>query len=136
MTKEEVAVKYFLIVDDLLGQRRAIKKSIQEAMPRSEFIQAASLSEAIEIVKGKEPIDIAVVDLKLTPDGKEGVEIIKTIKDEAHRKKVRTILITAYPREMSEVIANKAEVDRYICKLDTSSLTVELQMAVKELLGL
>jgi response regulator RpfG family c-di-GMP phosphodiesterase len=135
MTKNQNSEKHFLIVDDLEHQRIAMKAAIQAVVPRSEFVEASNLDEALEIIKGKgDFIDLAVIDLKLTKEGQEGVEIIRTIRREYHRQKMRIILITAYPDAESQIVVEKAGADAYISKLSSSD-TLELQEKVKQLLG-
>jgi len=136
MTESESSQKYFLIVDDLEHQRIAMKTAIQAVVPRSEFIEASNFNGALEIVKGKtDPIDLAVVDLKLSDNDEQGIELIRTIKREYHRRGAKTILITAYPDEKNRIMANEAGADGYISKLN-DSVTVELQDMIRKLLGL
>jgi len=135
MTKCCDREKYFLIVDDLEHQRMAIKVAVQQVVPRSEFIEVGNLPEATEIVKGKDPIDIAIIDLMLTHEGKDeqGAELIRIMKKLPHRRNARSILITAYAGEESRVIADEVGADGYISKLNSSDV-VELQETVKKFL--
>ena len=125
-----------LIVDNLIGQLVAMKKVIQEVVPEDcKFIEADNFDDAVAIVKDFEPIDLAVVDFKLTADGTEGLDVIRTIRREPHRQDMRTILITAYPGDQSNAMAEEVGADRFICKLD-SSVTEMFQSMVTELLGI
>ncbi len=123
-----------LIVDNLIGQIVAMKKVIQGVVPEyCKFIEADNFDDAIAIVKGFEPINLAVVDMKLTDNGTEGLDIIEAKRNLHHRQDMRTILITAYPGEESKTIAEDAGADRYISKLD-GALTEMLKRMVAELL--
>ena len=136
MKKKETLLKYFLIVDDLSSQREALKAVIREVVPNSVFVEAETFVKAKKLVKSAaNPIDLAVVDLKLEGSDEEGIELIKILKKSVHRKKACAILITAYPDEKNKILAKKANADAYISKLDCD-VTEELQKTVLKLLGL
>ena len=136
MTKHDNREWFFLIVDDLQHQRAALIAAIRAVVPRSQFIEAEALPQAKEIVEAKtDHIDLAVIDLCLTPGGTEGIELIETIKRTGHRDNLRTILITAFPRVENSKHAKTAGADGFISKLDCSD-TQELQEMVQQLLGL
>lgn len=125
-----------LIVDNLIAQLVAMKKAIQRVVPEDcEFTEADNLESAVAIIEGDHPIDLAVVDMKLTNDGKEGLDVIRTIRRQSHREDTRAILITAYPGEQSKAMASEVGADRFISKLE-GEVTEMLQSMVKELLGI
>jgi ActR/RegA family two-component response regulator len=136
MEKNEKTEYYFLIVDDLESQRVALETAIADVVPRREFIKVGTFTEARKIVTEKtEPIDLAVVDLRLEKSDEEGIELVNMLKSLPHRKRAKAILITAYPHNTNRVLAKKAGADAYISKLD-ASWTKELQDTVLKLLAL
>jgi len=136
MNKSYILLKYVLIVDDRPAQREALEAAIRQVVPKSNFIKAESFVQAKRLVKSTgNPIDLAVIDLRLEGSDEEGIELIKILKKSSHRKKTRSILITAYPDEKNRLLAERAEADAYISKLD-NSVTEDLQETAKRLLGL
>lgn len=135
MIRKLLEIKGILIVDDREDQREIIKVAIETVVPRCKFIYADNLEVAKAIVKGTRPIDLAVVDIKLSPGGKEGLEVITTIRSQDHRKDLRTVLVTAPPAKVSNSISKKVGADGFISKLDKSA-TRKFQDMVKKLLNI
>ena len=52
-----------MVVDDLSHQLESMKRIIYQAAPGIEFIEARNRAEAMAVVKGKDRLDLAVVDL-------------------------------------------------------------------------
>ena len=126
--------KHCLIVDDNDQQIQIIEDKIALIGRDVQFREARTRTEAIDILQGSGPIDLAVVDRKLTIEGhdEQGAQVIQSMRQCRHRKNVRTILITAY-RADSETVAAELEVDALVSKLD-DSWPQELQEAVRRLL--
>jgi DNA-binding NarL/FixJ family response regulator len=69
-----------LIVDDHALVRRGMSYVVREGFPEAEVTEAESALTALEILRGKGPVDLALVDVRM-PD-LDGLELLRTIKTE------------------------------------------------------
>jgi len=122
-----------LIVDDLPGERDAIRTAIEAIAPGCEFVDAATFGEAERCLREDLiPFDLAIVDIRLAHD-EEGLNLIRG-KDAAFQKRrqIPVIFYTAYPTVKSACEAYEAGASAYLPKLETT--TEQFQEKVKELL--
>lgn len=69
-----------LIVDDHALVRRGMTYVVRESFPEAEVTEAESAATALDILRGKGPVDLALVDVRM-PD-LDGLELLRTIKTE------------------------------------------------------
>jgi DNA-binding NtrC family response regulator len=106
-----------LIVEDNPGMRESCGKLLR--LEGYAAIEAANGDEAIEIVRGRDDIDIVLTDLKMP--GMDGVALLKEIKQIDDR--VEVILMTGYGTVKSAVEAMMHGAADYITKpFDTNEL--------------
>ena len=78
----------FLILDDHPIARKGLESIIHMYRPEDEVLQAGTVKEAIESMRGKK-VDMAFIDLNL--NGENGLDFLKWLKKE--REEVKTIFI-------------------------------------------
>ena len=106
-----------LIVEDNPNMRESCGKLLR--LEGYVAIEAANADEAIEIIRGRDDIDIVLTDLKMT--GMDGVALLKEIKQIDDR--VEVILMTGYGTVKSAVEAMMHGAADYITKpFDTTEL--------------
>jgi DNA-binding NtrC family response regulator len=122
---------YILIVDDLPGQRLAVRTALDAAVRNCEFVEAGSVAEA-ETALGKSPhgFDLAVIDMRLPGKGQA-----LPVLDALLKRSVltRAIIITAYPELETACPAYEKGAAVYISKI-APDYTRRLQEKARELL--
>jgi len=125
---------HVFIVDDKPAERKAIKASIEQAVPNCTFTEADSIAAAQKVLNERvAPFDLAIVDLVLE-DGRRGLDLFgpnRAIHPWVER--TRVILLTAFPSWESACEAYESGASAYLSKLDPDS-TAKLQQKAKELL--
>lgn len=72
-------VQRFLVVDDHPLMREAIRSTLAMLAPGSDVEGASSLSEAIGLLDGAEPVDLTLLDLRL-PDS-QGIDGLRQLRE-------------------------------------------------------
>jgi len=105
-------VSYVLIVDDhiLFAEmlavvlRRALADEPEKPRDFPRFAYATSIAEALRLVSGDRPLDLAVVDLIL-PDG-DGTTVVREIK---RRSPGTPVAVLSASQDLSEALAAGAD---------------------------
>lgn len=100
-----------LVVDDYPVIRSGIKSMLLKEEKSYSIYEASNVKEALQILR-REPIDLAMVDLRLGDEN--GIDIIKASK--AQREKVKYIILTSFISEFDFITAENIGVDGYILK--------------------
>jgi CheY-like chemotaxis protein len=102
-----------LVVDDNANMRRLIA-SILRSMNMRHVTEAASASEALDILKRRK-VDVALVDYVM--DGGDGVALTRSVRQEIDRRKpLPIIMLTGYDDEVRRRMARDAGADEVISK--------------------
>ncbi len=101
--------KPILIVDDEAIVRESIRDWLTDA--GYQVATAESGEEALEMIE-KQDFSLIVVDLRLP--GMHGINVLKEVK--AKKPKIKSIVITAYPTDLSTAEAKKLGVIDYMVK--------------------
>ena len=104
-----MANKPILIVDDEAIVRESIGDWLKDA--GYQVATAESGEEALAMI-GRQDFSLIVVDLRLP--GMHGIDVLKEVK--AKRPEIKSIVITAYPADLSAAEAKKLGVIDYIVK--------------------
>jgi two-component system invasion response regulator UvrY len=117
----------FLIVDDHPTVREGIQRLLAAEFPRAAFATAANESEALALLEDGHP-PVVILDLNLP--GRDGLEVLRNIKD---RNPACPVLIhTMYHESQFGVRSLRAGADGYIGKGQAVS---EFLIAVKTVLA-
>jgi DNA-binding NarL/FixJ family response regulator len=116
-----------LIVDDHAILRRGLRSLLSDAFARAEFGEASNAQQALEQL-GKKGWDVALLDITLT--GKNGLDILKEIKDA--RPKLPVLVLSAHSEDQFAVRALKAGAEGYMTK---ESAPEELVKAIHKILA-
>ena len=117
----------FLIVDDHPMVREGVERLLGAEFPEAVIATAAAESEALAFLDDGRP---AVVILDLNLPGRNGIEVLRNIKD---RNPACPVLIhTMYPESQFGVRALRAGADGYLTK---DQPVAEFLVAAKRLLG-
>ncbi len=100
-----------LIVDDSPNIRTRLKSMIEEAQVSAEIVMAGSYSESIPLILEHKP---AIVFLDLSLPDKNGLDILKMLKEKKVMSKVIVITNNAEPyyRKMAFKLGAEAFVDK------------------------
>ena len=102
-------MKPILVVDDEAIVRESIKDWLQDA--NYQVATAESGEEALKMVE-KQDFSVMVLDLRLP--GMHGLEVLKKVK--AKRPDIKSIIITAFPADLSQAEAKKLGAIDYLIK--------------------
>jgi DNA-binding NtrC family response regulator len=102
-------MKPILVVDDEAIVRESIKDWLKDA--GYQVAMAESGEEAMEMVE-KQDFSMMVLDLRLP--GMHGLKVLKEVK--AKRPDIKSIIITAYPADLSQAEAKKLGAIDYLIK--------------------
>jgi len=100
-----------LIVEDHDDARRWLKDLVHEAFPESEVVEAATLAQANDRLKGR-TVSLAVIDINL-PDG-SGIELVRTLSE--HSPQTYTVIATIYDDDDHLFAALQAGAQGYLLK--------------------
>ncbi len=107
----------FLVIDDFLTMRKAIKKIFGE-IGYTNIIEAADGQAAFEILQAQhakgEPIDVIVSDWNMPR--MLGIDLLKLCKSTPEFKALPFILVTAESEQVQIIEAVKAGVSEYVIK--------------------
>ncbi len=101
--------KPILVVDDEAIVRESIRDWLTDA--GYQVATAESGEEALEMVE-KQDFSLIVVDLRLP--GMHGIDVLKEVKTK--RPEIKSIVITAYPTDLSAAEAKKLGAIDYLVK--------------------
>ena len=102
-------MKPILIVDDEAIVRESIKDWLKDA--GYQVATAESGEAALEMIE-KQDFSVMVLDLRLP--GMDGLRVLKKVK--AKRPEIKSIIITAYPTDLSQAEAKKLGAIDYLIK--------------------
>jgi DNA-binding NarL/FixJ family response regulator len=118
---------HILIADDHAVVRRGLKEIISEALPGTEFLEAANGDEVLsQLGKGK----IAVLVLDINMPGRSGMDVLRDVKHAYPRLPV--IILSVHPEEQYAVRCLRAGASAYINK---DSAPEELAKATRKILS-
>lgn len=103
--------KKFLIADDHPAMRNGVKFVISSEFKDVEFGEAANAVEIFRIIKEKE-WDLLILDLDMP--GRNGLEVLKQIKDEGI--KIPVIMFSMHPEDQIAIRALKLGASGYVAK--------------------
>ena len=96
-------VARFLIIDDHPLFREALHSAVQMAYPEVDTVEARSIAEALELLAGPNPFDLALLDLSM-PDvhGFEGLLQLRT-----HHPRLPVVVVSGHeePKVISEALS-------------------------------
>ena len=102
-------MKPILVVDDEAIVRESIRDWLKDA--GYQVATAESGEEALEMID-KQDFSMLVLDLRLP--GMHGLKVLKEVK--AKRPNIKSIIITAYPADLSQTEAKKLGAIDYLIK--------------------
>lgn len=109
-----------LIVDDHSIVRQGLKKIVEDCGRIQVVAEAANGIEAIQKVR---EVDCEVVLLDISMPGKNGIEVLKQIKEE--KPKLPVLILSIYPEDQYAVRMIKAGAAGYITKDSAPALVIE-----------
>ena len=101
----------FLIVDDHAMIREGLKRTLDVEFPGSHILAASSAAEALAALDA-EGGQVVILDLSLT--GRDGLELLREIKDRSPHSRV--LIHTMHTEEQFGVRALRAGADGYVTK--------------------
>jgi len=116
-----------LIADDHAVVRRGLKEILADALPGTEFAEAANSDEVLSHLR-KTPVSLLVLDISMP--GRSGVDVLRDVKQDYPRMPV--IILSCQPEEQYAVRCLRAGAAAYINK---ESAAEELAMATKKILS-
>ncbi len=102
-------MKPILVVDDEAIVRESIRDWLEDA--GYQVVTAESGEEALKMIE-KQDFGVMVLDLRLP--GMHGLKVLKEVK--AKRPDIKSIIITAYPADLSQDEAKKLGAVDYLIK--------------------
>jgi CheY-like chemotaxis protein len=102
-------MKPILVVDDEAIVRESIRGWLEDA--GYQVATAESGEAALEMIE-KQDFSVMVLDLRLP--GMDGLRVLKKVK--AKRPEIKSIIITAYPTDLSQAEAKKLGAIDYLIK--------------------
>jgi DNA-binding NarL/FixJ family response regulator len=115
-----------LLVDDHAVVRRGLREMLVDIFPEAGFFEVGTAQAALEFV-WKNPCDLVLLDINLP--GRNGLEIIKDLKDASPRMAV--LVLSFLAEDQVAVRTLKAGADGYITK---ESAPEELARAIQKVL--
>ena len=110
-----------LVLDDSRAMRTILRGILSEA--GFEVLEAASVKDALAVVKQQPELDLALVDWNL-PDT-EGIEFVRQVRAQRKLDHVKLMMVTT-ETEMSQVArALEAGADEYVMKPFTKDILIE-----------
>ena len=113
-----------LLVDDHAVVRQGLKQILAEEFERSQFGEAQSVQEALDLLRGRK-WDVVVLDIDLP--GRSGLEVLKEVKSCPAR--IPVLVLSMYPEDQFAIRTLKAGADGYLTK---QSAPEELVNAVRK----
>lgn len=99
-------MKRILIVDDELGVVRLLATLITRAFSHFEITQEHDWTKAISIIENVPAFDLVITDFRM-PVGREGLSVIKAVKERSLATKVILISSDMTDREKEEAMPDK-----------------------------
>ena len=122
----EAPAPHFLLVDDHALLRRGLRELLGEEFPGAVFEEAASGSEALDQVNHHA---LSLVILDLTIPGRDGLEVLKELRE--HHPRLPVLVLSVHAEEQYAIRALRAGAVGYITK---ESAPEELCKAVRKVL--
>ncbi len=116
-----------LIVDDELSIRESLRMLLK---PSYNVYTAENRDQALDIIK-QHPIDLITLDLNLKMPGKNGIDVLKEVRE--HNKDISVIIITAYGTLGSITSANQLGVSDFIAKpFDINDVNIVVEKSLEK----
>jgi two-component system, NarL family, invasion response regulator UvrY len=116
-----------LIADDHPVVREGVKQIIRELISFSNIEDASNGDEALHLIEMNE-YDLVILDISMP--GKNGLDILKALKDKSER--VPILVLSIHQEEQYAIRALKLGASGYICK---DSVYEEMAVAIKKIMA-
>ena len=104
-------MRKLLIADDEAGVRALVRMTLEGG--DYEIVEAVNGDEALAMARTHEP-DLMFLDVMMP--GLSGVDVCKTLKDDAHTRHIRIVLLTAMAQDSDREQGLAAGADDYFTK--------------------
>jgi DNA-binding NarL/FixJ family response regulator len=116
-----------LLADDHAVVRRGIRSLLEQHEDLCVVEEASSADEILAAVEGCDP-DVALIDIKLSGDGPDGIDVARRLKRRGERPRIA--IITAFDDGDYVFNAFRAGVDAYILKTVSEDVLADAIRAI------